>query len=344
MTLLGTVYRSEPYGGQVRARLVGGYGGWRTPIAPQGYGSNQGVKLSTVLQDAASAAGEQIEVFADQTIGQAFVRVGFTSSVASDVLWQMVALGLMEAWYVAPSGVTQTGPWPQTTVSTPFMPTDQKPDEGIVVIATEDYASWMPGATFTHPLLTGPYTSAGVQYVWDNEGQFRFEVLTGTTKDRVLGPVQQIVQKELAPLRFFGRYSYTISSPSSTTIDGAPTDTTLGLPDVQNVPLTADALASFTPPDGGTAHVQFVNGDPTKPVCVWTEADSVKGPTGLALAPQASGQSGVARVTDTCIVMFPPLIQVAGTVGGLPFIGVATITTPAVGTIQTGSATVTAPS
>lgn len=355
LTLQGFVYRAKPYGGQVRARLVGGAGGWRTPIKPQGYGISQGVKLSTVLQDAAAAArptpdapSEQIQIFADVSVGQAFVRAAFNTSVASDVLWQMIALGYMKAWYVDPKGVTQTGPWPVTTVTTPFMPTDQRSDEGVVIVATEDYASWMPGASFTHPLLTGTYTSAGVQYVWDNEGNFRFEVLTGTAgatgADRVLGPVQQLIQKELAPLRFFGRYGYTISNPSTSTIDGTPQDTTLGLPDVQNVPLMGDSLASYTPPSGGEAHIMFVNGDPTKPVCVWTEADSTNGPADITIAPQASGQSGVARVTDSVIVMFPPLIQIAGTVAGAPFVGVATITTPAVGTIQTGSTTVSAPS
>jgi hypothetical protein len=92
----------------------------------------------------------------------------------------------------------------------------------------------------------------------------------------------------------------------------------------------------------------FLDGDPTQPIAVWTEADTSNGPTGLALAPQASGQNGVARVTDTCIVMFPPLIQAAGSImiGGIPsaFVGVLAITSPAIGTIQTGSQTVTAPS
>jgi hypothetical protein len=345
LTLQGFVYRSETYGGQVRARLVGGYGGWRTPIAAQGYGSTQGVKLSTVLQDAAAACGEQLQVFADVTIGQAFVRAAFVSSVASDVLWQMLALGYMSAWHVNPEGATVTGPWPTTAVSTPFMPTDQRPEEGLVEIATEDYASWMPGATFSHPLLHGTYTSAGVQYVWDEEGTFRFEVLTATTgprgvQDRVLGPVQQLVERQVAPLRFFGRYGYTISNPQAgppATIDGAPVDKTLGLPDVQNVQVTADSLATYTPPSGGRAHIMFVDGDPTQPVCVWTEASSQNGPTAITIGPQGSGVADVARVTDTCIVMFPPLIQVAGTIAGAPFVGVATITTPAIGTIQTGS-------
>lgn len=350
LTLLGTVYRSDPYGGQTRARLVGGYGGWRTTIPPQGYGTSSGVKLSTVIGDAAAACGEQISIFADITIGQAFARCAFVESVASDVLWQMIALGYMSAWRVDPAGVTQTGPWPMTAAQTPFIPTDQRPDEGVIVIATEDYASWMPGCTFSHPLLAEAYTSAGVQYVWTNDGDFRFEVLTATAgargfTDRVLGPLQQVVQQVVAPLRFFGRYAYTISNPSSTSIGGSPRDTTLGLPEFQGgIPLTGDSLASYTPPSGSTAHVMFLDGDPTQPIAVWTEADASNGPTGLALAPQASGQNGVARVTDTVVVMFPPLIQAAGTIGGAPFVGVLAITSPAIGTVQTGSQTVTAPS
>ena len=258
----------------------------------------------------------------------------------------MLALGHLSAWYVSPSGVTMTGPWPLATVQTPFVPTDQRPDEGVIVVATEDYASWMPGCTFSHPLLHGSYTSAGVQYVWTDDGDFRFEVLTAAQPavDRVLRPVQQLIQKEIAPLRFFGRYGYTISNPSSTTIDGAPNDATLGLPDLQNVPLVADSLASYTPPSGGAAHIQFVNGDPTQPVCVWTEADSINGPSDITLAPHGGSQQPVARVSDTVIVIFPPLIQAAGTVGGLPFIGVLAITSPATGTIQTGSQNVSAPS
>jgi len=339
LTLQGTVYRSEVYGQQVRARVVGGFGGWRTPAPAQGYGSGAGLNLSTVLNDLAAAVGEKINIVADTNIGNAFARVAFTGSVASDVLWQMVRSGFMPAWYVDPAGVTQAGAWPNNTVTTPFTPTDQKPDAGIIEIATEDYASWMPGCVFTSPLLNGSYTSAGVHYSWDNEGKFRFEVLTQTQTgaDRVLGPLQQIVERQLAPARFFGRYEYTIHNPSAQTIDGAPVDTTLGLPELQAVPLVGDALASYTPPDGGKAHVMFLDGSPTKPVCIWTEVSANNGPKDITIAPQGTGANNVARVTDTVVCIFPPLMQIAGTLAGAPFIGVLTITTPAIGAIQTGS-------
>lgn len=339
LTLQGTVYRSELYGGQVQARLVGGAAGWRTQASPQGYGSGTGLKLSTVLSDLAAAVGEKINTVADTNIGNAFARVSFGTSVASDVLWQLIQLGFMKGWYIDQNGVTQAGPWPNKNVASAFTVTDQKPDAGIIEIATEDYVSWMPGCVFTAPQLSGSYTSAGVHYVWEDGGKFRFEVLTQTVTgvDRVLGPFQQLIQKEIAPARFFGRYEYTISNPTPTTIDGAPVDTKLGLPEITNVLLTTDVLASYTPPDGGKAHVMFLDGKPTQPVCVWTEVSSKNGPTAITIAPQGTGANNVARVTDTVVVLFPPLMQIAGTISGAPFIGVLTITTPAIGAIQTGS-------
>lgn len=344
LTLQGTVYRSEFYGGQVRARVVGGAGGWRTQIPAQGYGNGNGLQLSTVLNDLASAVGERMNVVADTNIGNAFARVAFGTSVASDVLWQMLQLGFITGWYVDPAGVTQAGPWPSTSVSSAFTVTDQKPDAGIIEIATEDYLSWLPGLTFTAPQLNGSYTSAGVHYTWDNDGKFRFQVFTQSAagQDRVLGPFQQLIQKELSPARFFGRYEYVIHNPSAETIDGAPVDTGLGLPELTKVPLTGDALASYTPPDGGKAHVMFLDGKPTKPVCVWTEAGALNGPTDVVIGPQGKGANNVARVTDTVVVLFPPLMQVAGVLSGAPFVGVLTITTPAIGAIQTGSSVVKA--
>jgi hypothetical protein len=86
----------------------------------------------------------------------------------------------------------------------------------------------------------------------------------------------------------------------------------------------------------------FLDGKPTKPVCVWTEVTSKNGPGSITIAPQGTGINNVARVTDTCVVLFPPLMQIAGTLSGAPFIGVLTITTPAIGAIQTGSSLVQA--
>jgi hypothetical protein len=333
LTLSGTIFRSSVYGGQTRARIVAGAGGWRTSIPSQGYGSSAGVRLSTVLQDAAAACGETVAIPADTILGTAFVRTAFASGVASDVLWQLVSQGVLPGWYVDATGTTQPTTWPSSTITSTFTVTDQKPDEGVAVVATEDYASWMPGAQFTAPQISGTLVSAGVHYVWTDDGKFRFEVLTGVSGDRVLGPIQQLVQKELQPARFYGRYEYTVSNPSATTVDAEPTDPALGLPDLQSVPLTADALASYTPAANATCHIMFVNGLPTKPVCVWTDQTPTK-------AQILSGGQPVARLGDQVQSFLPPGLPVVGTVSGNPFVGTITVANPITGTITGGSSQV----
>ena len=311
LTLQGFVYRSQAYGGQTRARLVGGAGGWRTTIPEQGYGSGSGVRLSHVAQDAATACGETVSVPNDVSLGPAYARI---EGPASDVLWSLVAQGFAASWYVDPDGVTQLAAWPSTTVATPFTVTDQAPDEGRITIATEDYASWMPGCSFTNPLISGTFVNGGVNYVWTDDGQFRFEVLTGTT-DRLLGALRAIIDSRVAGLRFYGRYEYRISNPSATTIDASPVDSTRGLPDLQNVPIVSDSIATYVPPVGGLCRIQFVNGTQTRPECVWTQGTAKQaaiagGASALTVAPWSEALSatlvGLASALSNCGTPPPP--------------------------------------
>jgi|HubBroStandDraft_1064217.scaffolds.fasta_scaffold03928_3 hypothetical protein len=332
LTLAGTVYRSEQYGNQVKCRLVGGAGGWRSSIPVQGYGSSNGIMMSTVLNDAAAACGETVNVANDQSIGNGYARVSFDTSVASDVLWHMIDLGFMPAWYVDVNGTTQNVAWPSSTVGTPFLPTSQHPDQGMIEIATEDYASWLPGCSFSHPLLSGTYTSSGVHYVWDEGGKFRFEVLTQTSPtdsgDRVLGPIQQVIQKETAPMRLMGKYRYTISNPSTSTIDCSPKNTKLGLPSLQNVPLMSDSISTYTPPNGGDCIIEFLDG--YIPVCSWTAGTAT-------VCNLLGGSNPVARLGDQTMSFLPPSLPLDGTVSGSPFAGTVTIPTPISGVITQGS-------
>ena len=121
--------------------------------------------------------------------------------------------------------------------------TDQAPDEGRCTIATEDYASWLPSAAFTSPLTVGTLVNAGVTYTFDNAGDFRLEVLTGTT-DRLLGPLRAFVDSRVAPTRFYGRYAYTVTAATTSAVDGTPVDASVGIPDLKGVPLTGDSISS----------------------------------------------------------------------------------------------------
>ena len=309
LTLLGTVVRSTQYGGQTRARLVGGYGGWRMSVSEQGYGG--GVLLSHVLSDVAAACGEQVAPTTG-LVGSAWTRL---QGPASDTLWQLLGQGLLPGWYVAPNGVTVPSTWPATTINTPFTVTDQAPDEGRCTIATEDYASWLPGASFTSPLTVGTLVNAGVTYTFDNAGDFRLDVLTGTT-DRLLGPLRAFVDSRVAPTRFYGRYAYTVTAATTSAVDGTPVDASVGIPDLKGVPLTGDSISSYLPTPGSTCHVQFVDGQPDNPVCVWTSGP----PMTVAIGLDPSGNP-IALAT-------PTLSAIAAIAGVLAALGTLLVTPP----------------
>ena len=157
------------------ARVIAGYGGWRTVQPAKQYSNPNGVMLSMIAQDLATECGEQINVPNDTSVGTGWVR---TKDKASTMLGVLTDLGWIPGWYVDNTGETQLATRPTVAISTPFTVIDQKPDRGQVTIATEDYASWGPGATFTADTLDGTFTVGGVTLRMTNEGILRLEVLT----------------------------------------------------------------------------------------------------------------------------------------------------------------------
>jgi hypothetical protein len=169
LTLLGAVYRQGGFGGVQRARLVGGYGGWRADVSAASYSNPTGVRMSTALLDLAASCGEQIvPPTPDTMIGQHFVR---ENAPASRILRQLVGLG----WYVDTKGVTQVGARPATSITSPFTVETFDTAKGEAVIATEDYAAWMPGASFAGPTASGVVSFARIGF--GNEGRLRLAVL-----------------------------------------------------------------------------------------------------------------------------------------------------------------------
>ena len=127
--------------------------------------------MSLPIADAAMEVGERANVFGTETIGTSYAR---QSGPAANVLLDLAG----PDWYMDPQGVTQIRAWPITRVNTPLTIIDQDGGAGMVTVATEDYVSWLPGCTFTSPLLDAMYFNYGVTYRFDDTGTFRLEVLT----------------------------------------------------------------------------------------------------------------------------------------------------------------------
>jgi hypothetical protein len=171
MTLQGAILRQALYGGSRRLRLVGGFGGWPKPVPALQYRLSSGVRASLLIGDAAKLVGERVNVPDDRVVGETYTRVaGPASLLLSDLAGK--------AWYVDAGGTTQLAAWPTAPIRSEFLVTNQDGAAGVITLATEDYAEWVPGKTFQSVFTAGTYTARGVAITVKGDGVARVEVLT----------------------------------------------------------------------------------------------------------------------------------------------------------------------
>jgi hypothetical protein len=168
LTLHGHVYRQASFAGARQCRLVAGHGGWRQDVPSRYYAV--GATTAMVVGDAATEVGERVSVPNSVSVGSAWTR---EAGKASKVLRLLAS-----TWHVDAAGVTTLAAWPTRKITSPFTVERQDGGPGIVTVATEDYAAWMPNATFAAPTLAATYTNKGVRYSFTGDGAFRLEVMT----------------------------------------------------------------------------------------------------------------------------------------------------------------------
>jgi len=171
LTLQGAVRRQALYGGSRSLRLVGGFNGWQKDVPAQQYRLSSGVRASLLLGDAARIVGERVNVPSDRVVGDTFTRA---NAPAAQLLAELAGA----FWYVDASGTTQIADWPAAPIRSEFVVIDQKGGAGVVTIATEDYAEWMPNKSFTSVFTQGTATVCGVRMHVSADGIARVEVLT----------------------------------------------------------------------------------------------------------------------------------------------------------------------
>ena len=148
MTLLGSVVRSGEFLGSTSLRLVGGYGGWMKPLKPLFYRVSAGVRLGTVIYDAAKEVGEKVNILSDRPLGSCFTRQAGPAA-------RLLSL-LGDQWWVDPStGITQIGSRQSPSIKSAFDVLADGTDLGLgkIVIATDVPADWQPGVKFSAPTV-----------------------------------------------------------------------------------------------------------------------------------------------------------------------------------------------
>lgn len=265
-SFVGAVVAGGVYRERGTYRVVGGAGRWATSVRARSYANGAGVKLSTVVKDAASDAGEQLGAITDRRLGPSFVR---PEGPASRVL-DLVA---PEGWYVDAAGVTVIGSRPGGSFTLPALVVSETPGRGLVTLAAESIAGLFPG------VAVGGVVAATVRHEL-TPSALRTHVAASQAglTDRTLEAVRRLVLHITRPHWFHGVYEYRVASVSGGYLDVVPADSRAGLPDLGNVPMRVGSPGGGgDPAEGSSVLVGFINGDATRPYVCGYEGEGLDG-------------------------------------------------------------------
>lgn len=173
--------RQRSFAGVTTARLIGGAGSWSTRVRLAPYRNPAGVLLSSVLRDLASATGTttatreraKLATGLDRSLGVLYVpEAGAPAS-------RLLGILAGALWWVDPkTGETRIAATRESSsIRTPASVEHVDGGKGLVRVATEDVAAWVPGATYTSPTVPA-FTVTSTRIHAGNDGTLRLEVMT----------------------------------------------------------------------------------------------------------------------------------------------------------------------
>ncbi len=315
LELHGTVQRSGLDGpGKPRATVIGGAGWEDVLAAPMSYQSDAGVRLSTILRDLSTRAGEPIEQPTDRTIAERFAAPAGTRH--RDVLAALQRGGYVPAWRVDPDGVTRFGARAGATVTARADEMRRDAALGIVTLGIDSPASFLPGGVLQDGSV--------IERIVVRETAGKLEADAWVSDASVRASVLRMVAEAFPVLVYGYPRTYHVAAVLD---DGrldleAPPDQRRYLPELQAAEQWSLGGAIVTPAVGAEVLVAFRDADPTRYVVLgW--APGV--PDALALGGDddpwsPSDEAGrVVRYGDQ--IVFP--LGSLGTLTALPVTGVA---------------------
>lgn len=253
LVLSCTVMSGGPSKGRSHYRVAGGKGGWGRDVAAQGYASDAGVKLSTVVQDAASAAGELMAGTLPTTrLGPSWAR---ERGPASLVLHQVAP----ESWYVDETGATRIGrrAAAELAVAAERGPLDAA--RGTITLAAEAIATILPGVT------VDGLEAVDVEHVVAPGAGLRSTLYASAR----VAPYRAIVSALFPWLPFARPVEYRVVTQEGERLNLQPVRVSSRMPDLRRVfvrPGVAGCRADVAL--GSRVIVVFVEGDPARPMVI----------------------------------------------------------------------------
>lgn len=286
-TLKVTVVAGGAFEGKAGYRVVGGKGGWLKTIPAKSYTDDAGVKASTVLKDAATAAGETITDLPPTRLGPHYARLNDTAVMALHLL-------APRNWYVDFAGVVHVGQRPTTTFDSTTPRTRVDKQAQIIELSSETLAALVPGV-----VVDGMAPATDVEWeitptkitakVWGGPGMLSRRLAAFVAMMRAAFPRE----------RYRGAYEFRVVTQTGDRFAIQPARSAIGFDILTNVPVRPGVAGSrndVTP--GELVLVQFVDADPSRPCITSHDAPDAPGWTPLMTEFGGAGALGVARIGD----------------------------------------------
>lgn len=311
-TFVGTIVSGGSVYGRGRYRVAAGAGTWGNQLPEKGYGNDAGVKVSSVLGDAASAVGETLSsVPASLRLGPHFARPAGPASA-------VFAACEIADWYVGLDGVTVVGERAATTYAGDG--TAQVEDAQTVRVRCDDVVGLVPGVT------VGGVEACDVEIALDAS---KIEVTcyaanAGSTGSLVDAFARAVARVSPDP-RANSTWEYRVVSQNGERLNLQIVASRFGMPDLTNVFVRQLPGVRHVWPIGSLCLVSFVNGSLARPVVTGGDAPDSPGwkPTELHVAVATQRLDVVGSTTEI------------GATGSTQFVSLANLTDSVFSTVRT---------
>ncbi len=314
LTLVGTIISGGPLKGRSMYRIVAGAGGWGRDVPQKGYSNDAGVKVATVLGDAAREAGETLAaVSSSDRVGPSFARKAGPASKVLDLVSE-------RAWYVDEAGVTRLGARAAGVLVgkvTRITPVDLS--RGKVVLAGEQIATILPG------VVVDGLTAVDVLHEVSASGGLRSTVW-GSQNGSTLDSLKSLVS-QLDPDRpYRGLTEYRVGTTEGNRLTLQPVRVSTGMPILERVPVRPGVAGCAVEVQNGTrVLVGFIDSDVARPYVAAFEEEDGDGFQPDTLTLKAGGMSGGEHVmtTEACaLLIYNTLVALMAAAGGGPLLAV----------------------
>jgi len=285
--MTGTIISGGAANGRAAYRVVAGAGGWGKKLPAKPYQDDGGVRLRTVLSDAARELGETLADVPADLLGPHYARPAATGQ-------ELLNLLAPQNWYTDFAGVTHIGRRPTTeyTGNAPRVRVD--PLMPVVDLAIDSLAGLVPGVTVDGSAPAG-----------DVEFNLTPERLTASVYASATGlPGRFEAWADLfAALdpraRYRTTYEYRVVTQDGARLNLQPVRVSSGMSDLADVPvrLAPGVEADFML--GSLVLVAFADADPSRPQVISGDASGAPGWMPLQLRFGGPGALPIARQTDT---------------------------------------------